>query len=97
MLRHGFGCPPSTNGKHIWMSEVNGGESYNSTAGLWNWDPSMNDALIWAHNLHDFLTVADVSGWQWWQLADCCQSETGSPLNDGLTTAAFATSKRFSW
>lgn len=88
-------APSSASGKHIWMSEVNGGKTYNSTAGLWDWDPSMTDALIWAHNLHNFLTVADVSGWEWWQLADCCQSETGSPLNDGLTTAAFATSKRY--
>jgi glucuronoarabinoxylan endo-1,4-beta-xylanase len=55
----------------------------------------MTDALIWAHNLHDFLTVANVSGWEWWQLADCCATESGSPFNDGLTTAAFATSKRY--
>jgi glucuronoarabinoxylan endo-1,4-beta-xylanase len=87
--------PSSTNGKHIWMSEVNGGFTYNSTAGLWDWDPSMADALVWAHNMHDFLTIANVSGWTYWELADCCETELGSPLNDGLTNAAFATSKRY--
>ncbi len=88
-------APSSASSKHIWMSEVNGGLTFNSTANLWNWDASMTDALIWAHNVHDFLTVANVSGYEYWQLADCCSSEAGGPFNDGLTTAAFATSKRF--
>ena len=85
---------PITN-KRIWMSEVNGGFTYNSTAGLWNWDPSMADALIWAKNIHDYLTVAGVSGWEYWELADCCTDITGAPLNDGLTDGKFNTSKRY--
>ena len=42
---------------------MNGGATFNSTGGIWEWDPSMSDALMWAHNIHDFLTVANASGW----------------------------------
>lgn len=86
--------PSSTSGKRIWMSEVNGGFTFNSTANLWNFDPSMADALVWAHNIHDYLTVSNVSGWEYWELADCCSLESGAPFNDGLTDANFDTSQR---
>jgi glucuronoarabinoxylan endo-1,4-beta-xylanase len=85
---------PTTNFK-IWMSEINGGSSYNSGAGLWSWDASMSDALEWARNIHDYLTTVGVSGWLYWQLADCCSGESGAPFNDGLTDANFNTSKRY--
>jgi glucuronoarabinoxylan endo-1,4-beta-xylanase len=87
--------PSSTAGKHIWMSEVNGGSTYNSTAHLWKFDSSMTDALVWAHSIHDYLTAANVSGWNYWQLADCCAGTSGAPFNDGLTDASFHTSKRY--
>ena len=77
------------------MSEINGGVTYNSGAKLWAWDPSMADALAVAHLIHDYLTIVGVSGWQYWELADADPDESGAPFNDGLTTAAFATSKRF--
>lgn len=84
--------PPSvTNGKHIWMSEVNGGFTYMSGASLWKWDPSVSDAMVWARNIHDFLTLGNVSGWLYWELADCCVSESGVPYNDGLTLADLST------
>lgn len=85
----------SSSGKHIWMSETNGGFTYNSTAALWNWDPSIADALVWARSIHDYLTIANASGWEYWELADCCAAESGSPFNDGLTDASFHASKRY--
>jgi glucuronoarabinoxylan endo-1,4-beta-xylanase len=85
--------PSATAGKKIWMSEVNGGFSYNSTLALWNWDPSMADAMVWAHSIHDFLTVGNVSAYIYWEIADCCGGT--SHLNDGLTDSQFNTSKRY--
>jgi glucuronoarabinoxylan endo-1,4-beta-xylanase len=76
-------------GKHLWQSEVNGGFTYNSSTSLWNWDPSMADALLWAHSIHDYMTAAEASGWEYWELADCCGG-----MNDGLTDASFNPSKR---
>ena len=84
----------TASGRHLWQSEVNGGFSYNSAAGLWNWDPSMADGLEVARMINDYLTIANVSGWEWWELADCnnvCAGGTGTPLNDGLTEANLTT------
>jgi O-glycosyl hydrolase len=81
--------PSSTSGKHVWMSEVNGGFNYDSTSALWKWDSSMADALVWAHSIHDYLTVANASAWLYWELLDVCAGiYTGGcingPLNDGF-------------
>ena len=35
-----------------------------------------------------------LSGWEYWELADCCSLESGAPFNDGLTDANFDTSQR---
>ena len=51
--------PASTAGKHVWMTEVNGGPNYDSSTANWIFDPSMTDALVWAHSIHDYLTVAN--------------------------------------
>jgi len=78
------------------MSEVNGGSTYVSSAALWAWDPSIADGLVWARSIHDYLTISNVSLWNYWELADCCPTETGAPFNDGLTLADLSTtSKRF--
>jgi glucuronoarabinoxylan endo-1,4-beta-xylanase len=87
-------APSSTSSKRVWQSEINGGFAYNDTAGLWNWDPSMSDAIVWARNIHDYLTIAGASGWEYWELADCCSSESGAPFNDGLVDTNFDSSKR---
>ena len=73
--------PANTSGKQLWVTEINGGYTYNSTASLWNWDASMHDALTWAQNIHGWLTIGNLSYYQYWELADCCN---GGPLNDGL-------------
>jgi glucuronoarabinoxylan endo-1,4-beta-xylanase len=77
----------ATPSHRLWMDEINGGFTYNSTVSLWTWDPSTSDAMVWARNIHDYLTVAGVSGYNYWELTDCCVTEPGSggPLNDGLT------------
>ena len=77
-------------GKKLWMSEINGGFTYLSGPGLWAWDPSMADAIVWARNIHDYMTIAGTSGWLYWELADCC----AGPYNDGYTDGSFNPSKR---
>jgi glucuronoarabinoxylan endo-1,4-beta-xylanase len=81
--------PMSTNGKRIWMNEVNGGFNYDSTSGVWLWENTMQDALVWAHSIHDYLTKANASAWFYWQLLDTCGGNysggcVNGPLNDGL-------------
>jgi glucuronoarabinoxylan endo-1,4-beta-xylanase len=88
--------PSSTNGKRIWMTEVNGGFTYNSTYGMWSWDPSITDAMVWARSIHDYLTIANASAWFYWELVDWCGGiNTGgcvdAPFNSGLTIASGAT------
>lgn len=81
--------PSSTNGKHVWMTETNGGFTYNSTWGTWSWDTSMADALVWARSIHDYLTIANASAWFYWELLDFCGGDltygcADGPYNDGL-------------
>jgi len=80
-------------GKTLWMSEVNGGFTKNTTGdtNMWVWDPSMDDALVWVHNIHDYLTVASVSGWFYWELA----SYSDKNYNDGYTDHNFNPGKRY--
>jgi O-glycosyl hydrolase len=91
---NGFCCatatvpPSSTNGKHVWQTETGGGFTVLANGDAW--DPSIADALVWAHNIHDFLTISNVSGWEYWELIDACGGVTtngcsGGPFNDGLT------------
>ncbi len=80
-------------GKTLWMSEVNGGFTQRTTGDtkMWVWDPSMRDALVWAHNIHDYLTVASVSGWFYWELA----SNSANNYNDGFMDHDFFPGKRY--
>jgi len=82
--------PADTAGKHVWMSETNGGFTYDATSALWLWDASMADALVWARSIHDYLTIGNVNAWFYWELVDeCAATFTGGcangPLNDGLS------------
>lgn len=86
--------PANTTGKHIWQSEVNGGFNYNSAAELWSLDPSIADALVWARSIHDYMTITEASAWEYWELADCCATESGGPFNDALTDGSFNNTKR---
>lgn len=83
--------PGSASGKEIWQSEVNGGFAFDSMSNLWTWDTTMADALVWARNIHDYLTIPQISGWQYWALTDCCNG----PFNDGYTDNSYNVGKRY--
>jgi O-glycosyl hydrolase len=86
---HGYPYPLSpspytlgtSSGRHLWLSETS-----DSSA----WDTSMVSALTMATNIHSFLTVANVSAYEWWELA--YDSSSG---NFGLTDSSFNPTKRF--
>jgi len=75
------------------MTEVNGGFTQVSPpedTNMWVYDPSIADALVWAHNIHDYLTVSNASAWMYWNLASYSPNE----YNDGLTDYNFNPAKR---
>jgi glucuronoarabinoxylan endo-1,4-beta-xylanase len=88
-------APAAVGSEHIWETEVNGGFLFTSGTGcngnlfLANYDPSIADALVWAHNIHDALTVANASLWMYWNLI------SGYGCNDGLTDQSVNPAKRF--
>jgi glucuronoarabinoxylan endo-1,4-beta-xylanase len=104
-FKNGFNCcidyavyppPSSASGKRIWQTEVNGGfgPSCPNDPGIAGYDGSMADALVYAHNIHDFLTVVGGSAWMYWNL----QAETSHALpdcNDGITDSNFNPAHRF--
>jgi glucuronoarabinoxylan endo-1,4-beta-xylanase len=68
-------APFATSTGQLWQSEV-------SHSGLGNtFDGSMGDALVWAHNIHDYMTVANVTGWMYWML----NGNSWFNDNEGLT------------
>jgi glucuronoarabinoxylan endo-1,4-beta-xylanase len=89
---------PLAQGKQVWMTEVNGGYAQQTSCdtNMWVWDPSMNDALWSAHNIHDYLTVANASEWNYWELNsyDTCGG-TLAGYNDGYTDHNFNPAKRY--
>jgi O-glycosyl hydrolase len=70
----------TSGGRHLWMSETSDSSS---------WDTSMTSGLTMAKNIHAFLTVANVSAYEWWQLA------VDPSQNFGLTDSSFNPTKRF--
>jgi len=46
-------------GKRLWETEIYQGSTY---------DGSMADALIWAQDIHNWMTSANASAWLWWQI-----------------------------
>lgn len=91
--------PSSTSGKKVWQTEVNGGAKgpCPDDTEIAIYDGSMNpDALTYAHNIHDFLTVAGGSAWFYWNLAGETANGTPAPgCNDGLTDENYNPAKRF--
>ena len=92
------GSVPGTASKYcnIWQTELHGGFGPSSTPPIAacvndptiaGYDGSITNAMIWAHNFHDFFTVMNGTGWQYWNLA--AQTADGPPpdCNDGLTHA----------
>jgi glucuronoarabinoxylan endo-1,4-beta-xylanase len=70
----------ATGGKHLWLSETSDASS---------WDPSITSALGMALNMHQFLTSANVSAYEWWELA-----YVSSQGNYGLTDQLYNPAKR---
>ena len=85
--------PPSSVGsRRISITKVNGGfTKETSNDPILVYDPSITDAMVWAKNIHDFLTVANASAWMYWNLASYSPIE----YNDGLTDYNFNPAKRF--
>jgi glucuronoarabinoxylan endo-1,4-beta-xylanase len=86
-------APTSIGSRRVWMTEINGGftkETSNDT-NMWVYDASIADAMVWAHNIHDYMTVANASAWMYWNLASYSPIE----YNDGLTDYSFNPAKRF--
>jgi glucuronoarabinoxylan endo-1,4-beta-xylanase len=71
----------------VWVSEAG---SLSKT-----WDPSIADGLSLAKNIHDFLTVAHVSGYEYWELAYLASVPPSTCANCGLTDSDFHPAKRF--
>jgi glucuronoarabinoxylan endo-1,4-beta-xylanase len=85
-------APSSIGSRKVWMTEVNGGltQQTSNDTNMWAYDPSIADGMVWAHNIHDFLTVANASAWMYWNLASYSSYE----YNDGLTDYFFNPAKR---
>jgi glucuronoarabinoxylan endo-1,4-beta-xylanase len=64
----------SSNGKKYWETEVYGQIAGNSG----NYDPSIADALAWAQQIHNWMTVANANAWHWWSIT------AGGTDNEGL-------------
>jgi len=54
-----LGPPVNHYGKPLWETEVSTFDSY---------DGSISNALYWAGQIHDFLTVDQVNAWHFWWL-----------------------------
>jgi glucuronoarabinoxylan endo-1,4-beta-xylanase len=64
--------------QHIWQTEVSDFGPH---------DGSIKSALIYAKQIHDWLTVADVNAWFWWALKDdqgeahnCCLADSNGTI-----------------
>jgi O-glycosyl hydrolase len=49
---------------HLWMTETNYNDQGQGTQPAFR--PAISDAMIWAHQLYDYLTIPQVSNWQYW-------------------------------
>ncbi|MGO9516625.1 MAG: hypothetical protein ACLPND_06235 [Candidatus Korobacteraceae bacterium] len=82
--------PSSTSAKPLWETEQNGGANGPCSVSLAAFDSSMSDALVWAHNNHDFLTALNGAQWLYWNL-----NSGYAGCNDGLTDTSFNPAQRF--
>jgi glucuronoarabinoxylan endo-1,4-beta-xylanase len=65
ILGHAYGVEkptgiPATNGRHVWQTEAGNASHY---------DGSMKDALRWAQNIHNYMSIS-ANAWMYWNL-DC--------------------------
>ncbi len=86
---HGYGYPDTpvlytASGKHFWLSETGDGST--------PFDPNMDSAVTMAQNIAAFLSIAQVSTYEWWELA---YPNTGNCANCSLVDQNFNTTKRY--
>jgi glucuronoarabinoxylan endo-1,4-beta-xylanase len=77
-------APESTSTGQLWQSEVSWSGSGNVYTG------SMADGLVWATNIHNYLTVANATGWFYWMLG----GNTWFNDNEGLSDSNLDPAKR---
>jgi len=81
---HGYYTPSpgaiNTNGKPLWQTETS---TFNDS-----YDGSISNAVTWATNIHQFMTVAQTNAWLYWWLI------SGNPDNEGLTDQSGNPAKR---
>jgi glucuronoarabinoxylan endo-1,4-beta-xylanase len=89
---HDYGIPTSTInlsqsaystaqsiGKHYWETEV---ALLRTT-----WDPSVTDALQWAHQIHNWMTVAGANAWNWWTILGGAAGDNEKLIDSSRTVA----------
>ena len=70
---------PQAQGKGLWETEVSSFESF---------DTGINNALGWAKNIHDFMTIAHANAWNYWWL------KSSGNDNEGLLGPNWEVTKR---
>jgi glucuronoarabinoxylan endo-1,4-beta-xylanase len=75
--------PYSTSTGQLWQTEVNGAS--NSSV----FDGSIGNGLVYARQIHDYLTVANATAWSYWMML---YGESGD--NEGLTDSSGNAAKR---
>jgi glucuronoarabinoxylan endo-1,4-beta-xylanase len=55
-------APEATSTNQLWQTEVSWSGSGNAFTG------TISDGLVWAKNIHDYLTTANLTGWMYWML-----------------------------
>ncbi len=88
VLGHAYGVEnpsslPSTNGRHVWQTEVSGLKSY---------DGSMKDAMTWARCIHNYMSIG-ANAWMYWNL-DCGTRYYNQSTNMCLTDQSGTFAKR---
>jgi glucuronoarabinoxylan endo-1,4-beta-xylanase len=59
---------PQAAGKGLWETETSSTEAF---------DPSIGNALRWAKNIHDFMTVAHANAWHYWWIKSAGNDDAG--------------------
>ncbi len=59
---------PQAQGKGLWETETSSTEAF---------DPGIGNALRWAKNIHDFMTVAHANAWHYWWIKSAGNDDAG--------------------
>ncbi len=82
--------PYTNGGKALWETEV-------STTGANTFDQSIGDGLVWAKQIHDWMTNANANAWNYWQfIGSYNNDDEGLIYKDGRIRKALYTIGNFS-